>query len=128
MGCCGWALPTISSPWMHDSIPALEVVFENISSTDTNCYSRHPSLLLPCPAAIERHKATSALIGNQRETPLSTDITGAYPQGTHRPPSLQGFLLNTILASISHGTPVPDKAAGLQSSSCIPRCPSPAPQ
>ena len=34
--------PTASSPLMHDGVPASEDVSENISSTDTNCYSSHP--------------------------------------------------------------------------------------
>lgn len=46
-GRCSRALPTVSSPLMYDGVPASEDVFENISSTDTNCYSSHPRVSSP---------------------------------------------------------------------------------
>ena len=76
--------------------------------------------LLPSCHRTSRSPSTSALIRNQRETPPSTNFARAYPQCTHRPPSLQGFLLDPGLASIDHGISGPDKAAGPRSSSCIP--------
>lgn len=127
-GCCGWALPTISSPWMHSSVPALEDVLRTLQARTLIVIpdTQEPPPPLPgCHRTSQGHFSTNCKPeGNSTQHGLYWSLSAA-----HALPSFPARLPAQCQPGLHPPRdPRSDRAAGLQSSSCIPRCASPAPR